>query len=83
MCVGVLYVYALKMGYSENFAITLVKIVIFTIMNSIKIVDLLNISIHNTMDFSSTMKYHSFRSHFTSFQEIFVDKLAHISYKFM
>ena len=31
---------------SENFAITIVEIVIFTIMNTIMIVDLLNISIH-------------------------------------
>ena len=57
MCVGVLYVYALKMSNSEKFAIMLVKILVFTIMSTIKIVDLLNISIHNTMDFLSTIQF--------------------------
>ena len=54
------------------------------IMNPITIANLLNISIHNTQiehGFLSTMKYHSFRSHFISFQEIFVNKLAHYSCK--
>ena len=35
------------------------------------------------MDFSISMNYLSFRLQFISFQEIFVGKLTHISYKFM
>ena len=37
-----------ELSDSENFTITIVEIVIFTIMNIITIVDLLNILIHNT-----------------------------------
>ena len=50
------------------------------IMNTITIVDLLNISIHNH-NTNSTMKYHSFRLHFISSQESFAGKFAHVSYK--
>ena len=76
-------IYNLELGDSENFTITIVEIVIFTIMNTITIVNLLNILIYNTKikhRFSSTMKDHSFRLHFIS---IFVDKLVHISCKFV
>ena len=45
MCLCV-FVCALRLSDSENFTITIVKIAIFTIMNTIVIVDLLNISIH-------------------------------------
>ena len=50
---------------------------VFTITNTITMVDLLNISIHNT---KIKHRFHSFR---LQFQEIFVAELAHISYKFM
>jgi len=41
----------IELSDSENFTITIVKILIFTIMNTITIVDLLNSSIHNSMEF--------------------------------
>ena len=56
---------------------------IFTIMNTITIEDLLNILICNAKikhRFLSAMKNHSFRLHFIS---IFVNKLVHISCKFV
>ena len=37
-----------ELSDSENFTITIVEIVILAIMNTITIVDLLNISIYNT-----------------------------------
>ena len=37
----------LELSNSENFIIMTVEIVIFTIVNTIMIVDLLNISVHN------------------------------------
>ena len=46
------------------------QIVIFTIIITITVVDLLNISIHNTNGF--TMNYYSFRLHFILLQEIFL-----------
>ena len=38
----------LELSDSENFTITIVVIVIFMIINTINMVDLLNISMHNT-----------------------------------
>ena len=43
-----MYVHYVELSHSENFAITIVEIMMFTIMNTITIVDSLNISIHNT-----------------------------------
>ena len=57
--------FIIELSNSENFTITIIEVVIFTFMNTITIVDLLNILIHNTyqklsMEFLSTMKYHCF-----------------------
>ena len=49
--------YMVGLSDSENFTITIVEIVIFTIMNTIMIVDLLNISIHNTKIKHRFLKY--------------------------
>ena len=57
----------IELSDSENF---IVEITMFTIMNTITIMDLLNISICNTvipklnLDFSSIMSYHGFSLHF-------------------
>ena len=48
MSVCVVCVCLLGLSDSEIFTITIVERVVFTIMNTITIVDLLNISIHNT-----------------------------------
>ena len=45
-----MYLCVVELSASENFTITIVEIVIFTIMNTITMVDLLNISPKN-MDF--------------------------------
>ena len=65
---------------SEIFTIMTVERMVFTITNTITVVDLLNISIHNA---KIKHGFLSFRLQFISFQEIFVGKLAYISYKFM
>ena len=51
----------------------------FMIMNTITIVDLLNTSIHNTKIKNGFLIYHSFRLHFISFQDTTVVSL-HIFY---
>ena len=50
------------------------------IMNTITIVDLLNTSIHSKHGF---LKFCELSLRFISFQEIFVGKLTHISYKLL
>ena len=47
-----------ELSDSENFTITIVEIVIFTIMNTITIVDLLNIPIYNTKIKHGFLKYY-------------------------
>ena len=47
-----------ELSDSKNFTITIVGIVIFTIMNTITLVDLLNISIHNTKIKHGFLKYY-------------------------
>ena len=47
-------------------------------MNTITIVDFLNISIHNTKIIHGFLKYYETSQYLSAFQEIFVDKLAHI-----
>ena len=73
----------LGLSDGENFAITIVEIVILTIMNTIMIVDLLNISIHNTKikhGFLNTINYHSFRLLLYSFKKFLLVKLARIDF---
>ena len=41
------YIRILELSDSRNLAITIVEVVVFTIMNTIMIEDLLNISIHS------------------------------------
>ena len=50
-----IHAHVVELSDSENFTITIVEMVIFTIMNAIMILDLLNISIHNTKRF---LKYY-------------------------
>ena len=73
------------MDDSENFTITIVKRVVFMIVNTITMVDLLNISIHNAKIKHGFLKFYEISQFWVaiyvaiSFQEIFVGKLAHIS----
>ena len=53
-----------ELSDSENFTITIVKIVLFTIMNTITIVDLLNISTHNTNGFLKFYELSQFQAAF-------------------
>ena len=75
----------LELSDSENYTITIVEIVIFMIMNTITIVDLLNISIQTWpkfLNYYKSSQFYTCRLHFILFQEIFAGKSAHISYKF-
>ena len=64
-------------------AITIEEIVILTIMNTITIVDLLNISIYNTKIKHGILKYFELSQFYVAFYIIFVSKLANILYKFI
>ena len=52
-----------RLSDSEIFTITVVERVVFTIMNTITIVDLLNISIHNTKIEHGFLKFYEPSQH--------------------